>query len=188
MSHEREAPVSTGFARVLGWTEVSVLLAALFAAGASTVRQERADLALPEASEIRKAAGGENRDTTTQVGVRHRRESAGSSCSLGAGADLCRNDEHWKVVIGDAEYGLDALLAPLKSEAEKTMETEVDPVAGVVLSARRIVIRADQAAPYGHVNKIIETCAGVGIYKVAVAARFKELEGTFECWLPKGSG
>src|SRR5262245_75093 len=186
MSHEGDAPVTTGFVRVPGWTEVSVLLVALFATGASTLRQEGADLTLPEASEIHKAAGGEIRDATTQVDVRHRRESAGSSCPLGTGAQPCRNDEHWKVVIRDAEYGLDALVAPLKSEAAESTETEADPVVGLVLSARRIVIRADQAAPYGHVNKIIETCARVGIYKIDFAARFEELEGTFECWLPKG--
>jgi biopolymer transport protein ExbD len=188
MSNAREAPVGSGVGRVPGRKESAILLAAFLAAGASTMRQERADLTLPVASEIGAAAKDENQDATTRVDVRHRRESAEFSCPLGAGADPCRENEHWKVVIRDAEYGLDAILAPLKTEAKESMETEVDPHVGVALSARRILIRADQVAPYGHVNKIIEICSRVGIYKVAVAARFEELEGKFECWLPRPSG
>ena len=44
------------------------------------------------------------------------------------------------------------------------------PQAGVRLSARKLIIRADKSAPYGHVNKIIEYAGTAGIYKIEVGA------------------
>ena len=50
------------------------------------------------------------------------------------------------------------------------METVPDPVAKKLLSARNVLIRADSAAPYGDIQKVIEYCGLVGIYKIEVAA------------------
>ena len=44
------------------------------------------------------------------------------------------------------------------------------PRGGQEALARKVIVRADRLRPYGDVNKIIETCSMVGIYKVEVSA------------------
>jgi biopolymer transport protein ExbD len=50
------------------------------------------------------------------------------------------------------------------------METVKDVKANKIISALKILIRADSGAPYGDVQKVIELCGLAGIYKIEVAA------------------
>ena len=57
------------------------------------------------------------------------------------------------------------------------MEPDIDPAAGQRLSARKLIIRADRAAPYGDVNKIIEYNRTAGIYKIEAGAAVRPTGG-----------
>ena len=39
------------------------------------------------------------------------------------------------------------------------------------------MIRADQNAPYQFIQRVIENCGGVGLYKIAVGAAMREEGG-----------
>lgn len=150
--------------------DIMFLLLLFFMLGADMTQREQAELVLPTASEIKEADDVKTTDPTTTVNIQHRPDSSSFSCPLNAQNGFCRDAEHWIVVIRGLEVPRETLKAQLQEEADESLEPDVDPIAGKRLSARKVIIRADRAAPYGDINKIIEVCSAVGIYKIEVGA------------------
>jgi biopolymer transport protein ExbD len=146
--------------------DIMFLLLLFFMLGADMTQREQADLVLPTASEIKENDNVKSDEPTTTVNIQHR----DGNCPLNASGGYCREPDHWIVVIRGREVARETLKDQLKAEADETLEPDVDPEANVRLSARKVIIRADRAAPYGDINKIIETCSLVGIYKIEVGA------------------
>lgn len=65
---------------------------------------------------------------------------------------------------------MDTINAQVKMLAEAAMDSEVHPVAGKRMSKRKIHVRADKFAPYGHIQQLITLCGTAGIYMIEVAA------------------
>jgi biopolymer transport protein ExbD len=147
--------------------DIMFLLLLFFILGADMTQREQADLILPTASEIKEDDKVKSPDPVTTVNVQHRPDE---TCPINANGGYCRDEGHWTVVIRGQEVPRELLKDKLKEDADETLEPDVDPVAGVRLSARKVIIRADRMAPYGDVNKVIEVCSMVGIYKVEVSA------------------
>jgi len=146
--------------------DIMFLLLLFFMLGADMSQREQADLVLASASEIKENDNLKTDEPTTTVNIQHRE----GNCPIHASGSYCREPEHWVIVIRGREVPRETLKDQLKAEADETLEPDVDPVAQVRLSARKIIIRADRAAPYGDINKVIETCSLAGIYKVEVGA------------------
>ena len=83
---------------------------------------------------------------------------------------VCRDNEHWYMTIRSQAYTLDTIKSQIQAEADAALEPDIDPAAGKRLSARKVIIRADQFAPYGHIQRIIEMCGQAGMYKIEVGA------------------
>jgi biopolymer transport protein ExbD len=145
--------------------DIMFLLLLFFMLGADMTQREQAELVLPTASEI-KENDKVKTDEPTTVNIQH--VSAGQ-VAINSSGGFCR-EKDWAVVIRGRQVPREVLKDQLKAEADETPEKDVDPQAGVRLSARKIIIRADRAAPYGDVNKIIEICGLIGVYKVEVGA------------------
>jgi biopolymer transport protein ExbD len=151
--------------------DIMFLLLLFFLLGADMSQREQAELVLPTASEIKENEKVKTDEPTTTVNVQHVQGGDIGKCPINAsGTGYCREPDHWAFVIRGREVPQAMLKDQLKAEADETLETDPDPEAKVRLSARKIIIRGDRAAPYGMVNKIIETCGLVGIYKVEVGA------------------
>ena len=148
--------------------DIMFLLLLFFMLGADMSQREQAELVLPTASEIKENEKVKTDEPTTTVNIQHV-DPPGGKCPINASGGYCRGD-HWKYVIRGREVPQELIKDQLKAEADESLEPDVDPQAGVRLSARKIIIRADKLAPYGMVNKIIEHCGLVGIYKIEVGA------------------
>lgn len=105
-------------------------------------------------------------------------------CPVHDRGGVCRDDRHWLTAIDRHPLSGDQLASRLVSEAEKSLESEPDPVVGVRFSSRRVLIRADARAPFGRVNELIELSSLARIYKIDVEARFQTGESEVRCWLP----
>jgi len=149
--------------------DIMFLLLLFFMLGADMSQREQAELVLPTASEIKENEKVKSDEPTTTVNIQHS-ESAGGKCPINASGGYCREEGHWAVVIRGREIPRETLREQIKNEADASLEPDVDPLAGVRLSARKLIIRADKAAPYGDVNKIIEYAGTAGIYKIEVGA------------------
>ena len=150
--------------------DIMFLLLLFFILGADMSQREQAELVLPTASEIKEDEKVKTAEPVTTVNVQHRQEDAAFKCAVNANGGYCREPDHWMIVIRGQAVPRENLKDQLQAEADEALEPDVDPAAGKRLSARKVIVRADRLAPYGDVNKIIETCSMVGIYKVEVSA------------------
>jgi biopolymer transport protein ExbD len=149
--------------------DIMFLLLLFFMLGADMSQREQAELVLPTASEIKENEKVKSEEPTTTVNIQHT-EPDGTKCPINASGGYCREQGHWAVVIRGREIPRETLREQIKNEADASLEPDVDPAAGVRLSARKLIIRADKSAPYGDVNKIIEYAGTAGIYKIEVGA------------------
>src|SRR5262245_60327974 len=147
--------------------DIMFLLLLFFILGADMSQREQADLVLPTATEIKENDKVKSPEPTTTVNIQH---SQSIPCPINTSGGVCRDESHGAVVIRGREVPRAALKDQLKAEADEVLEDDIDPDAKQRLSKRKVIIRADKAAPYGDVNKIIEICGGVGIYKIEVGA------------------
>ena len=80
--------------------------------------------------------------------------------------DLPRQ-EHWLIAIRSEEFAgtVKPKLQELATTREPTSTRRQRCASGLIVS-----IRSDKASPFGLVNKLIELCSGVGIYKIEIGA------------------
>jgi biopolymer transport protein ExbD len=152
--------------------DIMFLLLLFFMLGADMGQRENVALKLTQADKAKEEKETtEGEDPTTIVHVFHADEDD-VSCATFKAELMCSERAHWKLKIRGKDYDPDETFKKqLEQEAlESTDPGDIDPDAKVALSKRRVVIRADQYAPFGIVLKIIETCSAVKIYKVEIAA------------------
>ena len=172
MAHKKAPVIEESISpNLIPMIDIMFLLLLFFMLGADMSQRELAgELILPEAAKVpeddnKKVEGEEH----TTINIHHEVED-GSACAVNANGGICREEGHWQWSIRGKNFNKNTLKDQLAIEAAMNMETEPDPVAKKVLSARNVLIRADSAAPYGDIQKVIELCGTVGIYKVEVAA------------------
>lgn len=150
--------------------DIMFLLLLFFILGADMSQREQADVILPSADQVKEEHEKDLSESTTTVNLQHRQDSGGFQCPINKRGQVCRDKDHWEVVIRGRDYAWETIEAQIKAEADESMSAEPDPVAGVRLSERKIIIRADRTAPYGDVQRIIQFCSAAKIYKIEVAA------------------
>ena len=172
MAHKKAPTIEESISpNLIPMIDIMFLLLLFFMLGADMSQRELAgELILPEAAKVpeddnKKVTGEEQ----TTINIHHETED-GSACPINANGGICREEGHWQWSIRGKGFNKTTIKEQLAIEAQMNMETEPDPIAKKVLSARNVLIRADSAAPYGDIQAVITECGGVGIYKVEVAA------------------
>jgi biopolymer transport protein ExbD len=136
--------------------------------GADMSQRESVEVKLPTADQIKedKEQPGIQKDPETTVNI-HLDPSVNPDIIKDVAAS--RDPKLWVVSIRGNQYTIEGLKTQLKIEADEFPEPNIDPAAGRVLSAKKVLIRAERTAPFGLVQKVIETAGSVGMYKVEVA-------------------
>jgi len=150
--------------------DIMFLLLLFFMLSADMSARQLEEVVLPQASQVKEDKPDKTEgESTTTINIHHVTEK-GTDCAVYANGGICRDVNHWKWAIYGHDYTKDTIGPELTDIARLHMEPGPDPVAKVTLSSVKILIRADSAAPYGDVQKVIETCGTAKIYKVEVAA------------------
>jgi biopolymer transport protein ExbD len=130
-------------------------------------QRELEQVELPKAQSVRK----DDLDTKTSEGDRitinvwHKLKI---KCPAYEGGQICREEGHWLMGVKGIDYSnMDKLEAFLRKEADR--HRGKDPKYPQA-SDKKVMIRADGAAPYGMPQKAMNACAKVGIYKIDVGA------------------
>ncbi len=148
--------------------DIMFLLLLFFILGADMTQREMADLVLPYADQVKENPPVRVGDELI-VNIQH---SQDIKCAVNAQGRVCREQDHWVLVIRGHEYTKAAALEFLKEYANEParLEKEIDPQAGKLLSGLKVIIRGDRLAPYGDVNKVVELCGQANVYKIEVGA------------------
>ncbi len=150
--------------------DIMFLLLLFFMLSADMSQREMEDLVLPQGDQVKEDPKEKDGDARTTVNVFHRADSSVFDCPINKRGGICRTDDHWLIAIRSKEFTLETVKEQLKIEADASLEADPDPIAKRQLSRRKVIIRGDKAAPYGYIQKLIESCGGVGIYKIEVGA------------------
>ena len=126
-----------------------------------------------KSKEIDPNASKDDPESTINI---HHDVDGGGTCPVYDNGGICREPTHWKWSISGRSYTKDTIKEKLKELAELSPEAKPDPDAKRLLSKRRIMVRADRAAPYGDVQKVIEYCGQATLYKVAVVGALPQKE------------
>ncbi|MBI3271929.1 MAG: biopolymer transporter ExbD [Planctomycetes bacterium] len=158
--------------------DIMFLLLLFFMLGADMGHRELEDVKLPLADTVTEDKNPEGRTT---VNAYHVTPPHGPYCAVFAAAakggedKICRDTAHWKIGIRGIDYPLDGSKAredglTLKDRLYQEAESNRPDPNNKLLSERRLMIRGDEAGPYGTVQKVMNTCAEVGIYKIEIGA------------------
>jgi biopolymer transport protein ExbD len=160
--------------------DIMFLLLLFFMLGADMSQRELEEVELPKADQV-KAEDPQKKgnERIVNVNIYHTHTNAGITCPTHMAGGICRDLTHWAIAIQSAVYTLETIKMELKDLAELDLETEGQPTdpKAPKLSKVEIMIRADKNAPYAYIQRIIESCAGVGLYKIAVGAAQPEGAG-----------
>ena len=151
--------------------DIMFLLLLFFMLGADMGQRELEEVILPKATAIKEDKEGEGKklDRLT-INIFHRRKEE-LSCAAYEQRTTCRQDGHWKIGIQGKDFSaLDGLEKRLKDEADHARKESGGDGAPGGTSDRRVMIRADAASPYGHVQDVMDRCARVGIYQIECGA------------------
>ena len=150
--------------------DIMFLLLLFFMLGADMSARELEEVVLPKADQVAdeskiKKEGEGNRTT---VNVFHNHTQPGmADCPAFTSGGVCRDMDHWMIAIRSNYFTLDTIIKALDEEAQLEVEEVKE---GKTISGREVMIRADENAPYGYIQKVIEACAKAGIYRIAVGA------------------
>lgn len=90
------------------------------------------------------------------------------SCKVYDDRGICREEKHWRMGIKGTDYtDMEALFQVLDREAAIGRKGDAK---NPKISERKVMIRADGAAPYGMPQKAMNVCARAGMYKIDVGA------------------
>jgi len=141
--------------------DIMFLLLLFLMLGSDMGQREFEDVILPVADAVKedkvKDPGG-----VTTVNVYHKYEG---QCRAFKEGGICTDRSHWSIGVRGNDYTPTSIGALIKSEADLNRDPKQP-----LLSERKVMIRADQAALYEYVQKVIEACALAGLYKIEIGA------------------
>ena len=152
--------------------DIMFLLLLFFMLGADMSQRELEEVELPKADQVKEEPKVNTENTRrVNVNIYHTHTNTGSNCAVHEGKGVCRDMTHWAIAISANRFTLDTIRQELLELAALDLEENqpTDPKA-VKLSKVEVMIRADQNAPYQFIQRVIENCGAVGLYKIAVGA------------------
>ena len=169
MSKRKIPPVKEDISpNLIPMIDIMFLLLLFFMLGADMSQREMAEVVLPTADKAKEDKGENDVNAPqTTINISHDPDVA---CPINDNAGTCREDGHWVWGISGLNYDKTTIGPHLQILANADLEPDVDPQAGKQLSKRKVMIRADKAAPYGDIQKVIEISGQAGIYKVEIGA------------------
>jgi biopolymer transport protein ExbD len=161
--------------------DIMFLLLLFFMLGADMSQRELEEVELPQADQVKQEDKNKvGNERIVNVNVYHTHTNAGYTCPVHAGHGICRDLSHWAIAIQSNVYTLETIKMELKELAELDLEdpgAKTNDPKAPPLSKVEIMIRADKNAPYAYIQRIIESCGAVGLYKIAVGAAQPEGAG-----------
>ena len=137
--------------------DIMFLLLLFFMLGADMGQRELESVTLPKAENVKKDEVTDKEGRLT-INAHHRKDG----CTLHLNGGRCREESHWGLTFRGEDC-----TDPMKLTTALAGTGGID---GTPLNERRVMIRADGAAPFGLAQRAMNACAKNGIYKVEVGA------------------
>ncbi len=146
--------------------DIMFLLLLFFMLGADMGQRDLEVVQLPLADSIKEDKEKEDAAKGRLTINIHHEMPANTACAAyeASPREVCRQALHWKFAARGLDYTDPEKLADLlKKEADRDR-------LGAGASERRVMLRADEGAPYGYIQDVMDACARVGIYQIECGA------------------
>ena len=153
--------------------DIMFLLLLFFMLGADMGQRELEDVMLPTAADVKEDKAETPKGSLPRVNINVYHSYDTAKCANYTKEQPCTDESHWAIGVRGVDYTPETIKALLQKEAD----LERTDVNNLTISERRVMIRADRAALYGFVQKVMNACAEVGIYKVEIGAATKMVPG-----------
>jgi biopolymer transport protein ExbD len=145
--------------------DIMFLLLLFFMLGADMGQRALEEVRLPRADSAAAEPPTTGPDPRLTINAHHRQDAA---CPAYAQNTTCRDNSHWRLAVKGRDCtDPESLAAVLKTETASSRHVDAG---GRSISERRIMIRADAAAPYALAQRAMNACAEQGIYRIEVGA------------------
>jgi biopolymer transport protein ExbD len=155
---------------VVPMIDIMFLLLLFFMLGADMSQRESIEITIPKAKSVPEPKQLDEKEKRTLTVNIHHATPTGAPCPINDNGAICREEGHWQWQILGVDYPREEMKKQLLIIAQDNLDPVEDPVAKKKLSALFLLIRADERAPYGDVQKLTEYAGGAGIYKIQLAA------------------
>ncbi len=155
---------------VVPMIDIMFLLLLFFMLGADMSQREAIEIAIPKARNVPEPPKEEDKTKRTLTINIHHATPTGAPCPINDNGGVCREADHWQWQILGIDYPREEMKKQLVIMAQDNLDPVEDPVAKKKLSALFLLIRADERAPYGDIQKVTEYAGAAGIYKIQLAA------------------
>jgi len=143
--------------QVVPLIDIMFLLLLFFMLGADMSQREASVLSLPRADVPLEPPTPQFRRLVANI----RHESAPAACFLHEQGGECRDARHWKRSVLGVDYS--------RTELERTLAGAAQD-AGPTPGSLRLVVRADEHAPYGALQELFQGAARSGVQHLELAA------------------
>src|SRR5690349_15786180 len=151
---------------VVPMIDIMFLLLLFFMLGADMSQREAIEISIPKAKNVPEPKLVEEKDKFTLTVNIHHAAPGGAPCPINDNGGVCREKDHWQWQIMGEDYNREEMKKQLVIIAQDHLEPDVDRAANVKLSGLFLLIRADEKAPYGDVQKLTEYAGLAKIYKI----------------------
>jgi len=155
---------------VVPMIDIMFLLLLFFMLGADMSQREAIEISIPRAKHVPEPKDTDAKDKVTLTVNIHHSTPTGAPCPINDNGGICREEGHWQWQIMGIDYNREEMKKQLVIIAQDNLEPVADAAAGVKLSGLFLLIRADEKAPYGDVQKLTEYAGAAKIYKIQLAA------------------
>ena len=155
---------------VVPMIDIMFLLLLFFMLGADMSQREAIEIQIPKAKAVPEPKQVEDPDKFTLTVNIHHATPTGAPCPINDNGGVCREKDHWQWQIMGTDYNREEMKKQLVIIAQDHLEPQEDQAAHTKLSALFLLIRADERAPYGDVQKLTEYAGLAKIYKIQLAA------------------
>ncbi|MSR74340.1 MAG: hypothetical protein EXS14_02565 [Planctomycetes bacterium] len=158
-------------ANLVPMIDIMFLLLLFFMLNADMASRDLEDVKAPVANKADQDKPEENADRIT-VNVHHKAECGKFSTP----GELCSEPNHWFISLQGNRYALtEADLNALTKRLSALADAKrVKPGDKTSKSERFVLIRGDQFAPYGLIQRSLERIAMAGLYKTQVAVQIEK--------------
>jgi len=149
--------------------DIVFLILLFFMLGADMGQRELEEVYLPTARDVQEDKPDEKKGELPRINVNvyHSYPGQGECPNYGP-EKVCAEETHWRIGIRGHDYTPESIKDVLRNVGVRI------PVRSVTkLSKRKLMIRADASALYGYVQKVMNSCAEVGLYKIEIGAASK---------------
>ncbi len=155
---------------VVPMIDIMFLLLLFFMLGADMSQREAIEISIPKAKNVPEPKDIDQKDVFTLTVNIHHAAPGGAACPINDNGGVCRENDHWQWQIMGEDFNREDMKKQLVIIAQDHLEPVEDAVAKTKLSALFLLIRADEKAPYGDVQKLTEYAGLAHIYKIQLAA------------------